>query len=141
MHRKRIGLALLGLAALGGCATARVPTADTLATLPVVTFGDPAPNHTDYVLYFPAGKPIPSEMFVRGTALVRDAEGRLEVALKRDLYVYKGWASFDKKEWRPDRELITVAVLVKVPSPVHPRAGQLGVQIDFKEPNSVRRDP
>ena len=141
MHRKRIGLALLGLAALGGCVTARVPTADTLATLPVVTFGDPAPNHLEYVLYFPAGKPIPSETFVRGTALVRDAEGRLEVALKRDLYVYKGWASFDKKEWRPDRELITVAVLVKVPSPVHPRAGQLGVQIDFKEPNSVRRDP
>ena len=141
MRTKWIGLAVLGLAALSGCATTRVPTADALATLPVVTFGDPAPNHLEYVLYFPAGKPIPSETFVRGNALVRDAEGRLDVALKRDLYVYKGWASFDKKEWRPDRELITVAVLVKVPSPVHPRAGQLGVQIDFKEPTSVRRDP
>ena len=132
MHTKIIA-ALAAVAAMSGCATGRAPTAEATAALPVVNYGEAAPGNLEYILHFPAGKPIPTRVFIRGSALVNDVDNRLVVALRRDLYVYKQWASFDGKFWRRDNEVIGVKLEVKVPSPTHPHQGELGMRVDFKD--------
>lgn len=129
----KIIVALAAVAAISGCATGRAPSPETTAGLPVVRYGEPAPASLEYVLHFPAGVPIPTHVFIRGNALVNETESRLVVALHRDLYVYKNWASFDGKSWRHDNEVIGVKLEVKVPSPTHPREGELGMRVDFKD--------
>ncbi|MEY8877299.1 MAG: hypothetical protein AB9M60_12370, partial [Leptothrix sp. (in: b-proteobacteria)] len=53
-------LSALTLTTLGGCASA--PSAEKLATLPVVTYPDKPAAGSDYVYKLPAGKPIELRM-------------------------------------------------------------------------------
>jgi hypothetical protein len=58
-----------------GCAS-QPPSADQLSALPVVQFGQPVPAGSDYVLFFPADKPIPVNVAVKGSLFAREAEQR-----------------------------------------------------------------
>src|SRR6185437_13461317 len=71
-------LAFLGAAAwlfaAAGCASMQQPSAEELGRLPVVQFGDPVPAGGEYILFFPADKPIPTNVAIKGNIFSREAE-------------------------------------------------------------------
>ena len=89
--------------ALGACATA--PSADEMAQTPVVRYGE-ITHAKSFVLLYPAGTPLPVVASVSGTLLSKGAEATMNVKLKRDVYVYQHWASFDGKHWERGDKLI-----------------------------------
>lgn len=114
---------------LGACATVAPPPADTL---PIVRFGSPAPANDKFVLHFPAGSPIPTKVSITGNAFVKAAEDELTVALKRDIYSYKEWVSFDRKAWVKADDALTLQVEIKLPGHAHPLPGSVKIHMDLK---------
>src|SRR4051794_17268792 len=98
---KRVSLAILAAAALGLGACAGIPpTSEEMAKIPVVRYGSPAPADGKFVLFYPAGAPLPVVASVGGSLLEQPAQAALDVSLKRDVYLYRYWVSFDGKIWR-----------------------------------------
>lgn len=110
-------LAATAMAALSltGCAGLVLPSADTMAKLPVVRFGEQAPTHTEYVLLLPANTPLPINASVGGSLLAQDAKTQMIVTLKKSLYIYKRWVSFDDKTWTPGQDVIDGKFLITIP--------------------------
>jgi hypothetical protein len=124
-------LALLGFCALllAGCASVQ-PSAEELSKLPVVQFGEPVPAGSDYILFFPADKPIPTNVSIKGSIFAREAEQRLDVTLRKGIYSYKNWVSYDRVTWRKDQEGIKTDIRVVLPSHAHPEPGFVKIQMD-----------
>jgi hypothetical protein len=124
-------LALLGVCAwlLAGCASLQ-PSAEELGKLPVVQFGQPVPAGGDYILFFPADKPIPTNVSIKGSIFAREAEQRLDVTLRKGIYSYKNWVSYDRVTWRKGQEAIKTDIRVVLPSHAHPEPGFMRVQMD-----------
>jgi hypothetical protein len=122
---------LLGVCALllVSCASVQ-PSAQELSKLPVVQFGDPVPAGNDYILFFPADKPIPTNVAIKGNIFAREAEQRLDVTLRKGIYVYKNWISFDRVTWRSGQQAIKTDIRVVLPSYAHPEPGFMRVQMD-----------
>ena len=124
------------LKALGACAPLLVagctslPSTDELRKLPVVQFGETVPAGQDYILFFPAGKPIPTDVAIKGTLFAKEAEQRLDVTLRRDIYTYKNWVSYDRVTWRTGQQAIKTAIQIVIPGYVHPEPGSIRVQMD-----------
>jgi hypothetical protein len=114
---------------LGGCASVQ-PSAEQLSKLPVVQFGEPVPAGSDYILFFPADKPIPTNVSIKGSIFAREAEHSLDVTLRKGIYVYKNWISYDRVTWRNGREAIKTDIRVVLPSHAHPEPGFMRVQMD-----------
>ena len=125
-------LAMVILLGAAGCASMRSPDPQALASAPLIEFGNPVPPGSDFILYFPVGKPIPVVTTIEGTALSAGAEGTLNVYLKTDMYAYKEWVSVDRKVWKPGRDVLAFQVEVKVPGPDHPRPGTLKLKVDLR---------
>ena len=125
-------LAFLGAAALlaAGCASMQQPSGEELSRLPVVRFGDPVPAAGEYILFFPADKPIPTNVAIKGNIFSREAEQRLEVTLHRDIYVYKDWISHDRVNWRNGRQAIKSDFQIVIPGYRHPQPGLIKIQMD-----------
>ncbi len=119
---------LLLLAA--GCAS--LPSTEELGKLPVVQFGETVPADKDYILFFPADKPIPVDVAIKGTIFAKDAEQRLDVTLRRGIYVYKDWISYDRVTWRNGRAAIKTGAQIKIPGYKHPEPGLMKIQMDEK---------
>jgi hypothetical protein len=113
-----------------GVATAASPSYENLAKLPVIEFGEPVPSG-DYILLFPAGKPVTISVSIEGSLFSRTAATELTVAPSKQIMVFKEWASLDGVNWVPRGELIRSDVLVKIPGYNHPHPGQLKVQMDL----------
>jgi len=113
-----------------GVEAASSPSFAELAKLPVIRFGDPVPDK-DYILLFPAGKPISIDVTIEGSLFAGSAEAELKVAPVREILVYREWASLDGVRWLPKSELIKSDVLVKVPGYNHPQSGVLKVRMDL----------
>jgi hypothetical protein len=124
-------LALLGVCALllAGCASVQ-PSAEELSKLPVVQFGEAVPAGSDYILFFPADKPIPTNVSIKGSIFAREAEQRLDVTLRKGIYSYKNWVSYDRVTWRKDQEGIKTDIRVVLPSHAHPEPGFVKIQMD-----------
>jgi hypothetical protein len=124
-------LAFLSACALlaAGCASVQ-PSAEELSKLPLVQFGDPVPAGSDYVLFFPADKPIPTNVAIKGSIFAKEAEQRLDVTLRKGIYVYKNWISFDRVTWRSGQQAIKTDIRVVLPSYAHPEPGFMRVQMD-----------
>ena len=114
---------------LAGCASMQ-PSAEELSKLPVVQFGEPVPAGGDYVLFFPANKPIPTNVSIKGSIFAREAEQRMDVTLRKGIYVYKNWVSYDRVTWRNGQEAIKTDIRVVLPSHAHPEPGFMRVQMD-----------
>lgn len=84
------------------------PPTDTIAQLPVVRVGDPAPQTGDYVVFYPAAAKVPVNLRTSGSLFKNDQTVRAQVALAKDLYVYKYWASHDGKSWTHSHTLLDV---------------------------------
>ena len=114
-----------------GCGSLQ-PSAAELANLPVVQFGEPVPQGKDYILFFPADKPIPANVAIKGTIFAKEAEQRLEVTLRRDIYAYKEWLSYDRVTWHNGQQTIKTDVRIQLPGYRHPEPGIIRIQMDEK---------
>jgi len=108
------GIIAAGLS-LGGCASLFPPKAEDLAQTPVVRFGEAAPGGKEFVAFYPAGAPLPVVATVGGTLLEHKASATLQVALKRDVYLYRQWLSFDGKTWISSRDTVDGKFLIELP--------------------------
>ena len=108
------GLVAAGLS-LGGCASLFPPKAEDLAQTPVVRFGEAAPSGKEFITYFPAGAPLPALATVDGTLLERKVSATMQVALKRDVYLYRQWLSFDGKNWVYSTDAVGGKFLIELP--------------------------
>lgn len=104
--------------ALGGCASLfgppAEPPADEMAGAPVVDYGQPAPKQP-FVLHYRAGTPLTVVAKVSGTLLDKTDSANLHVTLKRDIYVYKYWASFDGRHWQLGDKLVGGLFRIELP--------------------------
>jgi len=108
------GIIAAGLS-LGGCASLFPPKAEDLAQTPVVRFGELAPSGKEFITYYPAGAPLSAVATVDGTLLERKASATLQVALKRDVYMYRQWLSFDGKTWVSSHDAVGGKFLIELP--------------------------
>jgi hypothetical protein len=91
---------VLSLILLTGCTLLPAPGSDLIDSKTVVRLGDPTrPAGNDYVLYIPAGKPVAIRLQVDGALFRGSKQLETAVTLKRDLYIYKYWASYDGRDW------------------------------------------
>ncbi len=117
---------------LFGCAGIP-PSESEMAKLPVVRFGEPAPNGRDFILLYPSGVPLPVQASVGGSLMAKPDQATLHVTLKRDVYVYRHWLSFDGKTWQYGRRAIDGKFEVRLPgTETGSNPGVMGVEFDQK---------
>ena len=127
-----IPLALLATL-LTGCVTMFPPSVEQTAALPVVAYPESPKQTGDFIYKLPAGKPISTNVAIRGTALATEARQDLIVTLPRDIYIHKVWISEDLKEWKRWSEVLAIDLSVKLPSDEHPKPGEITLQVDRKK--------
>ena len=118
-------LALAALS-LSGCASMIAPSAEKLAALPVVEIGQTAPADGEYILHIAAGKPIPFKLEVTGNAITRPGSAATIVASRKEVYLYKYWASLDGKTWQRTHRLFKTTLSVGL----DPNGGTAIVRLD-----------
>ena len=97
----------LAVLILSGCASMTPPSTEKLAALPILEIGQSAPENHEYILHIAAGKPVPFKLEVAGDALMHPGTAETVVASRREIYLYKQWASFDGKTWQPTHQLFS----------------------------------
>lgn len=128
---KRLILASLVAASLSACA-GLPPSKAEIAQAPHLQFGQPLPEGNNYVLHFPAGTPLPVSTIVDGSLFEQDGQATLHVTLKRDVYVFRQFASFDGQNWQPARALIETRLELQIPQKDGSNAGMLHIKMDQK---------
>lgn len=124
-------LVIPAFALVTGCAALTPPSAETLASLPVVVYPN-TPPVGDFVYKLPAGQPIGTRILFDGSALSRGIDQNVNVSLAHDLYLHKKWASEDRSTWLPADKLIDVKLTVKLPSYETPAPGEVHLTVDRK---------
>ena len=125
-------LASSTLAACSSLPPGPAPSAEQTAQLPVVTIGQPLPAGDAYVLYFPAGTPLPIRTVVGGSAFAQGGESTLNVTLKRGIYGYRQYASFDQKTWVPWNQMLDTRLHLHIPSKDGKDAAVLDLQMNLR---------
>ncbi|MBS4098594.1 MAG: hypothetical protein KGZ83_17360 [Sulfuricella sp.] len=103
------------LLALSGCASLFPPTAQDMAKVPVVRFGESAPASGDFVMFYPKGAPLPVLATVEGSLLTATASATLHASANRDVYQYKQWVSFDGSNWVFGRDAVSGEFRIELP--------------------------
>lgn len=124
-------LTVPSLITLAGCAGLTPPSAEKLATLPVVTYPNKPPSD-DFVYKLPAGIPIDMRMLVDGTALATGADQKVSASLAHDIYLHKKWASEDGQTWLAADKLMGVKFTLTLPSYETPGPGEMHLTVDRK---------
>jgi hypothetical protein len=116
---------------LSGCANMVPPSSSDIQTLPTVHFGQSAPEGKEFILHYPAGTPLPMKMLISGNLFETNEIALLNPRMKRDIYVYKRWASYDLKNWQPADQLITSKIEMHLPGENDGRnPGMLGAELN-----------
>lgn len=131
MKLARILVAASASIALTACAGLPPSTAE-ISKVPHIQFGQPLPEGNNYVLHFPAGTPLPVSTIVDGNLFEHGGQAAFNVTLKRDVYVYRQFASFDGQNWQPARKLIETQLELQIPQKGGSDAGMLHVKMDQK---------
>lgn len=131
MKLTRILIAATICAALTACA-GLPPSPAEIAKAPQVRFGQPLPKGDNYIMFFPAGTPLPVSTVVDGSLFKHSNQATLHVTLKRNIYVYRKFASFDGKNWQPAHDLIETRLELQVPQKDGSIAGLLHIKMDQK---------
>lgn len=129
MHIRSFSV-LFAILSMSACAIA--PSASETASLPVVVFPGQPPKG-DFVLKFPAGKTIPINVSIEGTALANDARQTLNVTLPHDLYVHRRWVSGDGRHWKSAGDVLGITMTVSIPSYQFPKPGEIVLRVDRKD--------
>ncbi len=127
--KSMLSLSILSLSLLSGCAGMRPPSADTLATLPVVTYPE-TPLAGDYVYRLPAGQPIEMRVLIDGSVLAGGVDQTVSASLARDLYLHRQWASEDGRTWVAAEKLVGVNLDIALPSYEMPGPGRIHLTVD-----------
>lgn len=117
---------------LSACAGLTPPNASELAQAPQIEFGQSLPSGDNYVLHYPAGKPLPVSTVVEGSLFERGEASELHVVLKRDIYVFRHFASFDGKNWQRANKLIDTKLELQIPQKDGSKAGLLRMTLNQK---------
>jgi len=126
-------LSLAGILLLfNGCATMGKPSQEEITSLPIIDYGAAVPENGNYVLRFPAGKPIPTPVSFTGNLFTAPDKKELSVAPATDIYTYKDWISFDGKEWHNAEEHLDLKVELELPGYYRPKPGYLKLNLDRK---------
>jgi methionine-rich copper-binding protein CopC len=112
--------------------TASLPDASVMDALPVIKLGQAKPVQGDYIVYLPASEPVTATTKVQGTLFEKTDSKELQVKLKQDLYLYKYWVSFDKRQWVKDTDAVTGHIHVILPGYDHPQAGEVLIELNTK---------
>ena len=104
----RTFLIALTLSTILGCAALRPVPVESIAKLPVVRVGDPPPQNTEYVVFYPAGFAFPVKLKTSGSLFSAEKQVESQATLAKNLYLYKYWASHDGKTWKNSHELLGV---------------------------------
>jgi len=128
---KLIGVLLFSVL-LTACAS--VPRSSDLEGIPVVPFGERVPDGKEYILFFRAGEPINTRVNIHGNIFAQEASTVLRVTLKKDIYVYKDWISYDRLKWVDGDSALGLKLIVKIPGPEHPESGLIDLQMFEKLP-------
>jgi hypothetical protein len=134
MTRSLTAALLAATATLAGCTGLMPPpSADEMAKIPVVRYGETASASGDYVLLYPAGAPLPVVASVSGSLLAKPGLARMEVATNRDVYAYKSWLSFDGKTWMPSDKAVGGEFAITLPGETDSKApGTMSARFDLK---------
>jgi len=111
---KLIGLALISVT-LTACAS--VPRPSDLEGVPVVSFGEQVPEGKDFILHFKAGEPINTRVNIHGNIFAQEASTVLRVTLKRDIFAYKDWISYDRQKWVDGDSALGLKLIVRPGAP------------------------
>ena len=96
------------LSTIMGCAALRPAPVESISKLSIVRVGDPAPQSTEYVVFYPAGFAFPVTLKASGSLFASEKQVKSQAILAKDLYLYKYWASHDGKTWKNSHELLGV---------------------------------
>jgi len=130
--KNTFSLAIAALS-LSACANLIPPSAEEAAALPTIRFGQAAPEGKDYILLYPAGVPLPMDMSITGSLFEKNETATLSPRLKRDIYVYKTWASHDGKTWQRGNQLVSGKIEFHLPGEADGRkSGVLGAEFNEK---------
>lgn len=132
-----IALPLILATSLSACSglqrsTGSLPDASALEALPLIKVGQAKPAQGDYIVYLPASELITATAKVQGTLFEKTDSKDLQVKLKQDLYMYKNWVSYDKKNWVKDNDAIGGNFRVTLPGWDHPKAGVVLIELNTK---------
>jgi hypothetical protein len=131
MKLARILIAVATCAALSACA-GLPPKPEELAKVPHIQFGQPLPQGNDYVLHFPAGAVLPVAAAVEGNLFENGDQANMHVTLKRDVYAYRQFVSFDGVNWKLYLNLIDIRLELQIPQKDGGNAGIVRVKVNQK---------
>lgn len=106
---------IFGITVLTGCAALTKPSQETFSKLPVVKFGEAAPIGQKFIIFYPAGAPLAMVASVKGSLLTQPVQETLQVTLRKDVYGFENWVSFDGKTWQFYSEAVTGYFQVTTP--------------------------
>jgi hypothetical protein len=95
-------------AILSGCAYVHTPPYTLIDEVPVVKIGASTTHSENHIVYIPANTPFPVEFTLKGSVLSQPASSKVTVSFKRDLYLYKSWASENGRIWINSHKLLDV---------------------------------
>jgi uncharacterized protein YceK len=126
-------LVISALISMSGCASIIAPSEQSMAQVPVVKFGELAPKNKKFVTLYPAGANLPVETSVKGTLFEKPDQSTLNVKLKKDLYSYDHWVSFDGKAWMDSSKAVDGKITMTLPGYKDGQnAGTLGAEFNLK---------
>ena len=132
--QRLVSVLLLSCPLLAACSGLPGPApthiADEAARLPLLRFGEALPAGDHYVLYFPAGTPLPIRTVVDGSAFTSGGAATLHVVLKQGIYGYRQYASLDAKHWMPWQALLVTRLQMRIPGQDGQDAAVLHLQMD-----------
>jgi len=101
-------ITILYLIFLVGCASMSMPSSTLIDAMSVVTIGETSDIAGDHIVFIPAGTKFPIEFSVKGTVFDEAISSTVMVSFKKNMYLYKYWASLDGKTWMKSHKLMNV---------------------------------
>ena len=117
---------------LAACAGLNGPNTRELAQAQRFEVGQPLPEGDNFILHFPAGTPLPVATKVSGNLFEQEAQSMAHVTLKRDIYTFRQFVSWDGKKWQRSDNLIGINLELQIPPKDGGNAGLLHVKLNQK---------
>ncbi len=99
MRHRPLLTALLPLTLIG-CASLPSPAENPFDHARTITIGSGSPPEEAHILYIPAHQPIPVTLNISGNLMEHSTTVQDTVSIKRDIWVYQNWISYDGKTWQ-----------------------------------------
>lgn len=101
-------LFLLVVLFISSCALNQTPSSSLIDTVPVINVGESKSVPVDHIVFFPANTEFPIQFSVKGSVFNEDVTSNVMASFKKDMYLYKYWASLDGKKWVNSHKLMSV---------------------------------